>query len=96
MEGGKETDNVHGNNVNRDDNAIIKNSIKLSIALHIPGTMLSNIATHSQVRNMKPQEVQDSHMSLIRENLIKLGLKANARSHHAMEVREECRRKNMA
>lgn len=68
VEGRKETDNVHDNNVNRDDNAIIKNSIKLSIALHIPGTVLSKIATHSQVRNLKPQEVQDSHMSLIREN----------------------------
>lgn len=52
---GKEIDNDYDKKANNDDNAIIRNSIKLSIAHYIPGTMLSKTATHSQTRNKKLQ-----------------------------------------
>lgn len=76
VEGGKEIDNDYENKANNDDNAIIRNSIKMSIAHCIPGIMLSK-TTHSQMRNMRLQEVQYLHRSL-RYNLIKLGLKVSA------------------
>lgn len=60
----KEIDNDHDNNTNANDNAIIRNSIKLLIVYYIPGTMLRKTATHSQMRNLKLQEVQYLHKSL--------------------------------